>query len=125
MKIRTLKKLLYSICCEGYADWIPQFCDEEGDWYSVNHIYVDDDDDICLESTDMEGGGSYDFTTANILHRLTNYDPDSYVYFLEEDAYGDTYACDISGNWYTDYDEDGDEFLYIDVFGIDDDDDDY
>lgn len=46
------------------------------------------------------------------------------MYFLEEFEDGDTYACDITGNWYTDYDSDDDEFLlYIDVFGIDDDDD--
>jgi len=120
MKVRTLKKLLYKICCEGYAEWTPWFCDEEGDYYTVNHIYVDDDDDICIESTDMEGDGNYDFTVANILHRLKNYNPDSYVYFLEEFEDGDTYACDISGNWYTDYDEDGDELLYIDCYGMDD-----
>lgn len=120
MKVRTLKKLLYKICCEGYADWTPWFCDEEGDYYTVNHIYVDDDDDICIESTDMEGDENYDFTVANILHRLKRYDCDSYVYFLEEFEDGDTYACDISGNWYTDYDEDGDELLYIDCYGMDD-----
>ena len=120
MKVRTLKKLLYKICCEGYAEWTPWFCDEEGDYYTVNHIYVDDDDDICIESTDMEGDGNYDFTVANILHRLKDYDPDSYVYFLEEFEDGDTYACDISGNWYTDHDGDGDELLYIDCYGMDD-----
>ena len=120
MKVRTLKKLLYKICCEGYAEWTPWFCDEEGDYYTVNHIYVDDDDDICIESTDMEGDGNYDFTVANILHRLKDYAPDSYVYFLEEFEDGDTYACDISGNWYTDYDGDGDELLYIDCYGMDD-----
>lgn len=120
MKIKTLKKLLYKICCEGYAEWIPSFCDEEGDSYTVNHIYVDDDDDICIESTEMEGDGNYDFTVANILHRLKDYDPDSYVYFLEEFEDGDTYPCDISGNWYIDDDEDGDEILYIDCYGMDD-----
>ena len=118
MKVKTLKNLLYKICCEGYADWTPWFCDEEGDYYTVNHIYVDDDGDICIESTDMEGDGNYDFTAANILHRLKNYDPDSYVYFLEEFEDGDTYACDISWNWYTDYDDDGEELLYIDCFGM-------
>lgn len=117
MKVRTLKKLLYKICCEGYADWEPQFCDEEGDWYSVNHIYYDDDGDVCLESTDMEYN-TYDFTVANILSRLKNYDPDDYVYFLEEDEDGDTYACDIERNWYIDEDEDYDEWLYIDCHGM-------
>ena len=119
MDVRTLKELLYDICCEGYADWEPNFCDEEGDYYTVNHIYVDDDGDICIESTDMEGDDNYDFTVANILHRLKYYDPDSYVYFLEEDEDGDTYPCDITDNWYTDYDDDYDEELYIDCYGMD------
>ena len=119
MKVRTLKKILYEICCAGYADWEPNFCDEEGDYYTINHIYLDDDSDVCIESTDMEGPGNYDFTAANILHRLKYYDPDSYVYFLEEFEDGDTYACDISNNWYTEFDDDGDG-LYIDCYGMDD-----
>lgn len=81
MKVKTLKKILYEICCAGYADWEPNFCDEEGDYYTINHIYLDDDSDVCIESTDMEGPGNYDFTAANILHRLKYYDSDSYVYF--------------------------------------------
>lgn len=55
MKIKVLKKMLYKICCEGYADWEVYFCDEEGDSYTVNHIYVDDDGDVCLESIDCHG----------------------------------------------------------------------
>ena len=81
MKVKTLKKILYEICCAGYADWEPNFCDEDGDYYTINHIYLDDDSDVCIESTDMEGPGNYDFTAANILHRLKYYDSDSYVYF--------------------------------------------
>lgn len=117
MKIKVLKKMLYKICCEGYADWEVNFCDEEGDNYTVNHIYVDDDGDVCLESTDAECD-TYDFTAANILGRLKRYDPDGYVYFLEEDEDEDTYACDIECNWYVDYDGDGDELLYIDCHGM-------
>lgn len=117
MKVKTLKRLLYKICSEGYADWEVCFCDEEGDYYTVNHIYVDDDGDVCLESTDMESS-TYDFTAANILHRLKDYDADDYVYFLEEDEDGDTYACDIEFHWYVDEDEDGDEQLYVDCHGM-------
>lgn len=120
MKVRTLKKLLYEICCNGYADWKPQFCDEEGDSYTVNHIYLDADGDVCIESTDMEEPENYDFTVANILHRLKHYNPNGYVYFLEEFEDGDTYACDISYNWYIDYDDDGDIILFIDCYGMDD-----
>lgn len=119
MKVKNFKKILYQICCEGYAEWIPLFCDEENDYYSINHIYVDDDDDVCLESTDMEED-NYDFTVANILHRLKHYDPDKYVYLLEEFEDGDTYACDITKNWYTNYDDDGDMALYIDCYGMND-----
>ena len=118
MKVRALKKLLYNICCNGNADWTPWFCDEEGDTYTINHIFIDYDGDICLESTDAEGDENYDFTTANILHRLKKYDPESYVYFLEEDECCDTYACNISSNWYIDIDDDGNEQLYIDCFGM-------
>lgn len=117
MKVRTLKKLLYKICCDGYADWCPRFCDEEGDDYSINHIYVDDDGDVCLESTDMEYD-PYDFTVANILGRLKHYAPDDYVYVLEEFEDGDTYACNITRHWYEDYDGDGDSQLFIDTFGM-------
>lgn len=121
MKISTLKRLLYEICNNGYADWIPWFCDEEDDDYSVNHIYVDNEGDVCIESSDAwYKSNNYDFTVANILHRLKNYDPDSYVYFLEEFEDGDTYACDISFNWYTGHDDYGNDTLYIDCYGMDD-----
>jgi hypothetical protein len=118
MKIRTLKKLLHKICYEGYSDWTPWFCDEEEDIYTVNHIYVDDDGDVCLESTDMEGDNNYDFTTADILHRLKKYDPNGIVYFLEEFDNGDTCVFDISNIWYIDFDDDGNERLYIDCFSL-------
>ena len=117
MKVKTLKKLLYWICSEGYADWTPWFCNEEGDSYTVNHIYVDSDGDICLESTDMEND-TYDFTSANILGRQKHYNPESYVYFLEEDEDGDTYACNIKYYWYDSQDCNFDRKLYIDCHGL-------
>lgn len=119
MNIGTLIEILQNMCYNGYSEWILWFCDEEGDEYSVNHIYVDDEGDICIESTDMEGDGNYEFTVEDILHRLNEYDPDSYVYFLEEFEDGGTYACDIDEDWYTDYDAYGDTQLYIDCYGMD------
>ncbi len=80
MKIGALKKLLHIICDEGYGDWVLYFCDDDDDDYTVNHIYVDDEDDICLKSTDMEGN-NYDFTAQNVLSRIKKYDNSTYVYF--------------------------------------------
>lgn len=118
MNVGYLKKILYNICQDGYADWIPWFCDEDGDYFSVNHIYTDDEGDLCLESTDMEGDYNYEFTAKNILHRLKKYNGSTYVYFSSEDEDGDTYACDIENNWYIDSDDDGDDTLFIDCHGM-------
>lgn len=120
MKVKELKIILYAACKKGYEGWVPRFCDDLADDYSVNYVFVDDEGDICLKSTDMEGEGYYEFTTDSLLEQLKNYDPSSYVYFLEEDEDGDTYYCDISDNWYTDWDDDGEELLYIDCFGMED-----
>ena len=73
MKIKALKKLLHTIIDEGYGDWKVYLCDDDDDDYTVNHIYLDDDGDICLQSTDTESE-TYDFTANNILNRLKKYD---------------------------------------------------
>lgn len=119
MKVGTLKKKLYKMCCDGFADYCLRFDPRDDGEYSINHIYVDDDGDVCLESTDMEND-TYDFTVANILHRLKNYSPDDYVYFMEEYEDGDTYAWDITGNYYEGYDDDGDETIFIYCCEMDD-----
>lgn len=113
MNVKTLKDLLYRICCAGYADRKINFCDEEGSIYTVNHIFVDVNGNVCIKSTDMEFY-IYDFSTSNILHRLKYYDADSYVYFLEEDKNGDTHACDIEFLWYNATEND---LLIIDCHG--------
>ena len=49
-----------------------------------------------------------------------------FLLFISLDFWGASlaekwYACDISGNWYIDYDEyDDDDLLFIDCFGIND-----
>lgn len=124
MKIKALKKLLHNICDRGYKDWVVYFCDDDDDDYTVNHIYVDDDGDICLESTDMEGD-NYDMTAEDMLKRIKRYDNDEYVYFLEEYYDGSSTGYGIEFNWYIGHDDYGNEILNIDCSEMDDEDDDY
>ena len=121
MNIKTLKKMLREICDDGYGNWVPRFYG-----YTINHIYIDDDGDICLQSSDCEDD-PYDFTAWNILKRLNDYYPKSYVYFEEEyydDCDDECYDYyDIEYNWYIDTEEDDDgdeyEYLYIDCCEMD------
>ena len=124
MKIKALKQLLHNICDRGYMDWIVYFCDDDDDDYTVNHIYVDDDGDICLESTDMEGD-NYDMTAEDILKKIEGFDNDEYVYFLEEYYDGSSTGYDIEFNWYIGHSVSGIEILNIDCSEMDDDDYDY
>lgn len=120
MKVKALKKLLYLIRDAGYGDWVLMMCDDDNDDFSINHIYVDDDGDICLESTDAEEK-TYDFTANNVLKRLKHYDNESYVYFLEEYEDGSSNAYDIDFHWYIGSDDYGDDVLNIDCSPCDDD----
>lgn len=120
MKIKALKKLLHTIIDEGYGDWKVYFCDDDDDDYTVNHIYLDDDGDICLQSTDTESE-TYDFTANNILNRLKKYDNESYVYFDEVYYDGSYCSYDIEFNWYIGWDNYGNEILNIDCTEMDDD----
>lgn len=119
MLVQTLRRLLHEICDEGYGDYVVYFCDDDDDTYTVNHMYSDDDHDICIESTDAEDE-TYDFTVKNILKRLRHYERDTYVYFREEYEDESSWNYDISYSWYID--DDGD--LNIDCYDNDDDDDD-
>ena len=107
MNVKTLKKMLRQICDAGYAEWIPRFYPPDGGHYSINHIYIDDDGDICLQSSDYDD------------------DPYQYTVWYLEEEYDDesTDAWDIEFNWYTDTytDDDGDEVeeLYIDCCEMD------
>lgn len=113
MRIKALKKLLHIIIDEGYGDWIVWFCDDDNDDYSVNHIYIDDDGDVCLESTDQEGD-NYDFTAQNILSRIKKYDNEEYVYFTEIYWDGSYNDYDIVFEWYIGYNDAGESVLNID-----------
>ena len=124
MKIKALKQLLHNICDRGYMDCIVYFCDDDDDDYTVNHIYVDDDGDICLESTDMEGD-NYDMTAEDILKKIEGFDNDEYVYFLEEYYDGSSTGYDIEFNWYIGHSVSGIEILNIDCSEMDDDNYDY
>ena len=110
MKIKALKELLHDICDSGYQDWIVYFCDDDNDDYTVNHIYVDDDGNICLESTDMEGD-NYDLTAEDIYNEIECYDNEDYVYFLEEYYDGSSTGYDIEFNWYVGHDDSGNEIF--------------
>lgn len=124
MKIKALKKILHLISNAGYGDWILFMCDDDDDDYTINHIYRDDDGDICLKSTDMEGD-NYDFTANNVLKRINKYNNEDYVYFLEEYWDGSWNTYDIKFNWYIGWDDSGDPILNIDCYDDDDDYDDY
>lgn len=114
MTIKALKKLLHLIVDEGYGDWVVWFCDDDDDDYTVNHIYIDDDGDVCLESNNSEGD-NYDFTAQNILSRIKKYDNEEYVYFKEVYWDGNSYTTfDIEFEWYIGIDNDGDSILNID-----------
>lgn len=101
MNIGTLKKLLKTICDKGYAEWEVCFCTPDGESYYINHIYVDENGNVCLQSTDYEET-TYDFTVYNILKRLNNHYPKTYVYFEEEFEDGSRYSWDIMYKWYKD-----------------------
>lgn len=113
MRIKALRYLLHVIIDEGYGDWVVWFCDDDDDDYSVNHIYKDDDGDVCLESTDL--GYHHEFTAQEILSRMKKYDSEDYVYF-KEIGYGDYDECDyyIISEWYIGTDVDGYAILNID-----------
>lgn len=113
MKIKAFKKLLYLIRDAGYGDWTLFMCDDDDDDYTINHIYVDDDGDICLKSTDAEGD-NYDFTANDVLRRIKKYDNEGYVYFLEEYWNGAYETYDIEFNWYIGLDYSGNDILNID-----------
>ena len=121
MKIKALKKLLHTIVENGYGEWVVYFCDDDEDDYTVNHIYIDNDGDICLQSTDTEGD-NYDFTAQNVLSRIKRYDNEKYVYFQEEYYDGSSSEYDIEFHWYIGYDNYGNSILNIDCSEIDDDD---
>lgn len=117
MKIKALKKLLHTICDDGYGEWKLFLCDDDDDDYSVNHIFIDDDGDVCLQSTDTEGD-NYDFTVEDILARLKRFDNDKYVYFQEEYWDGSSCYFDIEFNWYIGTSYYGDSILNIDCTEI-------
>ena len=123
MTIKELKELLHRICEEGYEDWTLFMCDDDDDDYSVNNIYVDDDGDVCLESTDVEGEDDNVYTANGILEEIENYHDDTYVYFIEEYEDESWYAYDIESNWFIGTDYEGDDILNVDVVPCDGDDD--
>lgn len=113
MKVNALKKLLHTIIDDGYGDWKVFFCDDDNDDYTVNHIFLDDDGDVCLQSTDTEGD-NYDFTVKDVLARLKRYNNEKIVYFQEEYWDGGSEDYDIEFNWYIGTDNYGDSILNID-----------
>lgn len=124
MTVAELKDILCDVNNDGYGDWSVFMCDDDDDDFTINHIYLDEDDDLCLESTDAEDN-TYDFTCNDIIERLSEYSDDTYVYFREE--YEDESWCDynIDDNWYIGSDDDGYDILNIDCYPCDDDSDNF
>ena len=95
-------------------------CDQDGDSYTIDYVYSDDDGDCCLQSNDYDGN---DFSVDELLDELFPYDDDDYVYVEHYDSDDDDTIVweNIDGVWY--YDDDSDE-LTIDMhYDYDDDDD--
>lgn len=99
MTVRRLRYYLNSMCNHGHSSEMLYFVDEDGDWQTIESVYIDDEGDVILDS---EGDDDYYDSVGMLLDRLYEYDGDDYVYICDCD--GD-YA-NIEGGWYFDDDDD-------------------
>lgn len=101
MKIATLKSYLKDIINDGYGNDDLYFCDQDGDYYTVEGIYVDDDDDVYLNFS----SDSWVMSAQDILDELNSqcYNNRTYIYMYDDD---DDLSMDIEGGWYLDDDND-------------------
>lgn len=116
MNVDQLKANLTQAICEGYGNYIVNFCDQDGDSITIDCVYLDDDGDVCLESNEVD---NKDYTVQELIDILDRYRDSRYVY-----VYDDDYDLDFDID---DEDEDDDEnydhlwyieddCLYIDTY---------
>ena len=104
MKVDQLKANLVQAICEGYADYCVNFCDQDGDYVTIDRVYLDNDGDVCLESNEYDDN---DFSAQELLDELDRYSDKRYVYVYNDDI--DT-SFDIDEE---DDDDDYDNLWYI------------
>lgn len=118
MNVGALKYALQSAIEAGYDLYQVNFCDQDGDFVTIDNCYEDDDGDICLESNEYDDN---DYSVWQLLSFLEEFNNEQYVYVYDDDCDQDFDIDETHGEdghiWYID--EDGD--LIIDTYYTDDD----
>ncbi len=70
IKIEQLKANLAQAICDGYADYVVNFCDQDGDSVTIDCVYLDEDGDVCLESNETDDNN---FLVQELLDELDRY----------------------------------------------------
>lgn len=104
MNVDQLKANLTQAICEGYGNYIVNFCDQDGDSITIDCVYLDDDGDVCLESNEYDDN---DFSAQELLDKLDHYSDKRYVYVYDDD---NETSFDIDEE---DDDDDYDDLWYI------------
>lgn len=97
MKLKNFRAYLRGIYNDNDGWRTLNFADQDGDWYYITDVYIDDDDDICLEA-----GDGCEMSAEEIYNQLRGYDGNSYIYVY---ATEDDYNFEIEGGWYIDDDD--------------------
>lgn len=118
MNIRGFKRLIKKIMSDGYEENHLFLVDEDGDYYGINGVYVDDEDDTYLSICDPDESQQLQVFVVN-GKVCSNWEDDEFVYALDDDSGN---AFDITDSWYED--EDGDVCIDIEYMSNDDDDED-
>lgn len=108
MNVDQLKANLVQAICDGYADYVVNFCDQDGDSVTIDTVYLDDDGDICLESNETDNN---DFSVQELLNELDRYSTDRYVYI---------YDVEYDSNFDIDEDDEDDSYDHLWYIGNDD-----
>lgn len=83
MKVDQLKANLVQAICGGYADYEVRFWDQNGDYVTIDQVYLDDDGDVCLESNEYDDN---EFSAQELLDELDHYSDKRYVYVYDDDT---------------------------------------
>lgn len=107
MNVDQLKANLVQAICEGYGNYTVHFSDQDGDYVTIDRVYLDNDGDVCLESNEYDDN---DFSAQELLDKLDRYSDKRYVYVYDDD---NETSFDI--------DEEDDDDDYDDLWYIEDD----
>jgi len=112
MLVEQLEANLEQAVEEGYGEYKLFFCDQDGECFSVDSCYLDDDADLCLEFN--EDGRP--LTVQQMYDKLDRYKDDTYAYFynnainLAFDIDDEEEDTDWDQMWYED-----EGAIYLDV----------